>query len=107
MKHISFVVVYIIIFGLSSSNFLDCHLQDTAYREIKRFFPLEWKRASNLGGKLMCQLDSRFFVGKKFVGHAMLDDNYSKIRKNSKMQQAIIKYETVPYGSNNYEKWNY
>lgn len=35
MKHISFAVAYIIIFGLSSSNFLDCHLQGI---EIQFFF---------------------------------------------------------------------
>ncbi|XP_003244123.1 uncharacterized protein LOC100574271 [Acyrthosiphon pisum] len=111
MQHISFAVVYIVIFGLSSSNFLDCHLQDTAYREIKRLFPSEWKRASNLGGRLMCQLDSRncggFFVGKKFVGYSMFDNNYGKMRKNSKTESKIDNYEDVPYDSSNYVKWRH
>lgn len=33
MKHISFAVVYIVIFGLSSSNFLDCHLQGITFNK--------------------------------------------------------------------------
>eukprot|EP00102_Acyrthosiphon_pisum_P022156 XP_016659366.1 PREDICTED: uncharacterized protein LOC100574271 isoform X2 [Acyrthosiphon pisum] len=93
MQHISFAVVYIVIFGLSSSNFLDCHLQDTAYREIKRLFPSEWKRA--------------FFVGKKFVGYSMFDNNYGKMRKNSKTESKIDNYEDVPYDSSNYVKWRH
>lgn len=39
----------------------------------------------------------QFVVGKKFFGHPMFDNNYSKIRKNSKIQQAIIDYETVSF----------
>ncbi|XP_050057307.1 uncharacterized protein LOC114130235 isoform X3 [Aphis gossypii] len=98
MQHISFAVVYIVIFGLSSSNFLDCHLQDTAYREIRRLFPSEWKRA-NCGG---------FFVGKKFVGYTMFDNNYGgKMRKMSKTVPKIDNYERVPYDPSNYVKWHH
>ncbi|KAL4107441.1 hypothetical protein QTP88_017783 [Uroleucon formosanum] len=96
-------IKYLIIIIISPFN--------TAYREIKRLFPSEWKRASNLGGRLMCQLDSRncggFFVGKKFVGYSMFDNNYGKMRKNSKTEPKIDNYEDIPYNSRNYIKWHH
>ncbi|XP_050420809.1 uncharacterized protein LOC126833474 isoform X2 [Adelges cooleyi] len=108
MKYINFAIACIIMFGFSSTVFLDCHLQDTAYREIRRFFPVEWKRASNLGSR-MCQLDSRFYVGKKFVGYSAFD-NYSKMqRKSRKLQRSFNNnYQVDPYESNEYLlKWNH
>lgn len=47
---------------------------------------------SKLIKKIIC---FQFFVGKKFIGHSMFDNNYSKIRKNSKRQKEIINYEIV------------
>ncbi|XP_050525251.1 uncharacterized protein LOC126896482 isoform X4 [Daktulosphaira vitifoliae] len=111
MKYINFVIAYIIMFGLFSSNFLDCHVQgiyqstDTAYRELRRFFPMEWKRANNLGSR-MCQLDSRFYVGKKFVGYTMFDNGRKMQRKSSKIQRSFKNYEVVPYDSYEPLKWN-
>ncbi|XP_050420818.1 uncharacterized protein LOC126833474 isoform X3 [Adelges cooleyi] len=97
MKYINFAIACIIMFGFSSTVFLDCHLQDTAYREIRRFFPVEWKRA--------------FYVGKKFVGYSAFD-NYSKMqRKSRKLQRSFNNnYQVVsdPYESNEYLlKWNH
>ncbi|XP_050525250.1 uncharacterized protein LOC126896482 isoform X3 [Daktulosphaira vitifoliae] len=99
MKYINFVIAYIIMFGLFSSNFLDCHVQgiyqstDTAYRELRRFFPMEWKRANNLG--------SRFYVGKKFVGYTMFDNGRKMQRKSSKIQRSFKNYEVT------FEKFSY
>ncbi|KAL5236198.1 hypothetical protein ACI65C_003608 [Semiaphis heraclei] len=73
-------------------RFLISHV-DTAYREIKRLFPLEWKRA--------------FFVGKKFVGYSMFDNNYGKMRKNSKTEPKIDNYEDTMFINKQYSVKQY
>ncbi|VVC42401.1 Hypothetical protein CINCED_3A007315 [Cinara cedri] len=101
MKHISLAaVVYVVIFGLSSFNFLDCHLQDITFRNNLRIQAEFMKRA-------MCTMDVRYYIGKKFWPNYLYTPDRTK--RNMRTHRGIYNYEEAPYNSNIYRRshWSY